>query len=94
MLQSARLIYLYSHSLFYKLFVSLTLISDPTGTRVHRYNLIPFYMMAHIILHKSLFDIIKNIAGNIILFVPFGFLLPLRRKNEYLDSGLKTVLFL
>ncbi|WP_160725041.1 VanZ family protein [Bacillus sp. USDA818B3_A] len=57
--------------------ISLTLIADPTGTREHRYNFIPFKIITRILFHKSLYDIILNIAGNIILFLPFGFLLPL-----------------
>ncbi|GIO23448.1 VanZ family protein [Oceanobacillus sp. J11TS1] len=41
----------------------------------HNYNIIPFYKLTDIILHQSLFDSLKNIIGNIILFVPFGFML-------------------
>ncbi|PLS01504.1 VanZ family protein [Neobacillus cucumis] len=65
--------------LFAVLFIlSLTLIADPTRTRAHVYNFIPLHTITYIIMHKSLFVILKNMIGNVILFLPFGFLLPLR----------------
>lgn len=41
------------------------------------FNLIPFWGIVDIIATKSTYLVILNIAGNIILFMPLGFLLPL-----------------
>ncbi|QFY72034.1 VanZ family protein [Priestia megaterium] len=41
-------------------------------------NLVPFYTIRDLLLHRSFGDFIINNIGNIILFVPFGILLPLK----------------
>jgi glycopeptide antibiotics resistance protein len=44
-------------------------------------NIIPFNDIYFMIMHDSTSDLIKQIAGNILLFMPFGFLIPLIKMN-------------
>lgn len=44
-------------------------------------NLVPFYTIRDLLLHRSFGDFIINNIGNIILFVPFGILLPFKFNN-------------
>ncbi|MGG0485206.1 VanZ family protein [Priestia aryabhattai] len=44
-------------------------------------NLVPFYKIRDLLLHHSFVDFAKNILGNIVLFMPFGFLLPIVLNN-------------
>lgn len=44
-------------------------------------NLVPFYTMRDLLFHHSFGDFILNNIGNIILFLPFGFFLPMRFKK-------------
>ncbi|MDR4181122.1 VanZ family protein, partial [Bacillus thuringiensis] len=59
--------------------ISLTIFPiklDPelyTINRIHNY--IPFYSMFDFVENKSIFISFKNIIGNIVLFIPFSFML-------------------
>ncbi|WP_180232245.1 VanZ family protein [Priestia megaterium] len=44
-------------------------------------NLVPFYKMRDLLFHHSFGNFILNNIGNIILFLPFGFFLPMRFKK-------------
>ncbi|AKP76093.1 putative integral membrane protein [Priestia megaterium Q3] len=41
-------------------------------------NLVPFFTIADLLFHHSFGDFILNNIGNIMLFLPFGFFLPMR----------------
>ncbi|MFE0562571.1 VanZ family protein [Priestia megaterium] len=41
-------------------------------------NLVPFYTMRDLLFHHSFGDFILNNIGNIVLFLPLGFFLPIR----------------
>ncbi|MDG0060834.1 MULTISPECIES: VanZ family protein [Priestia] len=53
-------------------------------------NLVPFYTMRDLLFHHSFSDFILNNIGNIILFLPFGFFLPMRFKK--IDNLSKSLL--
>ena len=53
-------------------------------------NLVPFYTMRDLLFHHSFGDFILNNIGNIILFLPFGFFLPMRFKK--IDNLSKSLL--
>ncbi|MED4135709.1 VanZ family protein [Priestia megaterium] len=63
---------------------NLTMLPDPSldiGIGSGGVNLIPFHSIGGWISHQSLHDFIVNNIGNVILFIPFGFMLPLRFKK-------------
>lgn len=52
-------------------------------------NLVPFFTIGDLLFHHSFSDFILNNIGNIILFLPFGFFLPMRcRKINKLSKSL------
>ncbi|KZE14005.1 VanZ family protein [Priestia aryabhattai] len=53
-------------------------------------NIIPLATIKHVLLHDSIMEIVLNNIGNIILFMPFGFLLPF--KFKWINSLPKTCL--
>ncbi|MCM3253622.1 VanZ family protein [Priestia aryabhattai] len=53
-------------------------------------NLIPFHTILRILKSDSLYKAIVNIIGNVFLFVPTGFILPIKFKK--LNSLFKTAL--
>lgn len=44
-------------------------------------NLVPFYTMRDLLLHRPFGEFIINTIGNIILFIPFGFFLSIKFKK-------------
>lgn len=58
----------------------LWLLFDRTGHSEHRYNLIPFEtirLFADLLTHPRFrWDAVVNLAGNVVIFIPLGFLLP------------------
>ncbi|MBQ8826574.1 MAG: VanZ family protein [Oscillospiraceae bacterium] len=58
-------------------YVPLTRLPDAFFLREREYNLIPFKAIYEIIKELSSLRQIENIAGNIILFIPFGLIFPL-----------------
>jgi len=76
---------IYLAILFYGLFFAEALGRD--GTRVVGYNLIPFNEIRRYITNVDQFGltiVLMNLLGNILMFVPFGFLVPLFwRKEEH-----------
>ncbi|WP_000421101.1 VanZ family protein, partial [Bacillus thuringiensis] len=66
--------------------ISLTIFPiklDPelyTINRIHNY--IPFYSMFDFVENKSIFISFKNIIGNIVLFIPFSFMLYIKFVNK------------
>ncbi|ANF45115.1 hypothetical protein AZK53_05305 [Priestia megaterium] len=57
-------------------------------------NLVPFYTMRDLLFHHSFGDFILNNIGNIILFLPFGFFLPMRfRKIDNLPKSFLVGMF-
>ncbi|PEE78059.1 hypothetical protein COM81_03485 [Priestia megaterium] len=64
--------------------VRLTMFPESSlgiGTGKCGINLVPFYTIADLLFHQSFSDFIVNNVGNILLFVPFGFLLSIKFKN-------------
>ncbi|MDH2362490.1 VanZ family protein [Priestia megaterium] len=57
-------------------------------------NLVPFYTMKDLLFHYLFGDFILNNIGNIILFLPFGFFLPMRfRKIDNLPKSFLVGMF-
>jgi glycopeptide antibiotics resistance protein len=54
----------------------------------HRYNLIPFLEILRFLRSTKLpkWDIFINITANILVFIPFGILLPICFKNKFFSS--------
>lgn len=75
---------LYIAGLVYFLFFAEML--DRTGIeRSYRYNLIPFREIRRFIVYADLLGpmaVISNLFGNIVIFMPFGFLVPMGRKKR------------
>ncbi len=64
-----------------------------TGFTEFRYNLTPFAEIRRYLTYKELFtweNLITNLAGNILVFSPFGFLVPMMRKKK---TGLFAITF-
>ncbi|MBR1757638.1 MAG: VanZ family protein [Lachnospiraceae bacterium] len=69
--------------LLYLLFLS-DRYGRTTGFTEYHYNLKPFGEIRRYILHRESFNtelFLVNIVGNVVAFMPFGFLLPLTSKN-------------
>jgi glycopeptide antibiotics resistance protein len=65
--------------------VSITLFPIPyhyAGGKIQMNNLVPFSTIMGFISRKDLFNGFCNIGGNILLFVPFGFMFPLVFRGE------------
>lgn len=65
--------------------VSITLFPIPyhyTGGNIQMNNLVPFRTIMGFISRRDLFNGFCNIGGNILLFVPFGFMFPLVFRGE------------
>ncbi|MEH7413620.1 VanZ family protein [Priestia megaterium] len=61
--------------------IRLTMFSESSlgiGEGKGGINLVPFYTMRDLLFHHSFSDFILNNIGNIILFLPFGFFLPIK----------------
>lgn len=63
------------------------------------YNLIPFRSMSTQITHITQWWALKNLLGNIIPFIPFGFLMPITYKKfsssiKVLSVGLASILLI
>ena len=58
-------------------YVPLTRLPDAFFLREREYNVIPFKAIYEIIKELPTLRMIENIAGNIILFIPFGLIFPL-----------------
>ena len=74
-------------------------INSYSGQGLINYNLIPFRSMSVQIRHITQWWALKNLLGNIIPFVPFGFLLPIayRKFNssiKVLSTGLVSILLI
>jgi glycopeptide antibiotics resistance protein len=50
------------------------------GDAFQRMNLIPFESINSVLTHTNFMYSLRNIAGNILLFIPFGLSIPLRFK--------------
>ncbi|MGN0165543.1 MAG: VanZ family protein [Lachnospiraceae bacterium] len=73
------LFFIYMLVLIYFLFFSDG-FGRTTGTGEYRYNLIPFNEIKRYILYSDMFtstQIIINLFGNIMAFLPFGFFVPM-----------------
>lgn len=65
-----------------------------TGFTEFRYNLTPFAEIRRYLTYNELFtweNLITNLAGNILVFAPFGFLVPMMRRRK---TGLFFIAFL
>ena len=69
-------------------YASITNPLEAFFLRTREYNIVPLKATLQMIRGLSPIRLIENLAGNIILFVPFGILLPLAFKIEK-----KTILF-
>ena len=81
---------------FYELSDRITLYSVQGSIN---YNLIPFRSMSVQIRHITQWWALKNLLGNIIPFVPFGFLLPIAYRKftsaiKVLPTGLVSILLI
>lgn len=65
-------------------YAPLTSLWDAFFLRKREYNIIPLKATLEMVRGLSPLRLVENIAGNIILFVPFGVLLPLAFKVERL----------
>lgn len=90
---------LYIAGLVYFLFFAEML--DRTGIeRSYRYNLIPFREIRRFIVYANLLGpmaVISNLFGNIVIFMPFGFLVPIlgrKKRNFWFTSLLSFALSL
>lgn len=90
---------LYIAGLVYFLFFAEML--DRTGIeRSYRYNLIPFREIRRFIVYADLLGpmaVISNLFGNIVIFMPFGFLVPIlgrKKRNSWFTSLLSFALSL
>ena len=90
---------LYIAGLVYFLFFAEML--DRTGIeRSYRYNLIPFREIRRFIVYADLLGpmaVISNLFGNIVIFLPFGFLIPIlgrKKRNFWFTSLLSFALSL
>ena len=90
---------LYIAGLVYFLFFAEML--DRTGIeRSYRYNLIPFREIRRFIVYADLLGpmaVISNLFGNIVIFMPFGFLVPIlgrKKRNFWFTSLLSFALSL
>ncbi len=90
---------LYIAGLVYFLFFAEML--DRTGIeRSYRYNLIPFREIRRFIVYADLLEpmaVISNLFGNIVIFMPFGFLVPIlgrKKRNFWFTSLLSFALSL
>lgn len=90
---------LYIAGLVYFLFFAEML--DRTGIeRSYRYNLIPFREISRFIVYADLLGpmaVISNLFGNIVIFMPFGFLVPIlgrKKRNFWFTSLLSFALSL
>ena len=90
---------LYIAGLVYFLFFAEML--DRTGIeRSYRYNLIPFREIRRFIVYADLLGpvaVISNLFGNIAIFMPFGFLIPIlgrKKRNFWFTSLLSFALSL
>lgn len=76
---------LYIAGLVYFLFFAEML--DRTGIeRSYRYNLIPFREIRRFIVYADLLGpmaVISNLFGNIVIFMPFGFLVPILGRKKW-----------
>lgn len=64
--------------------VRLTMFPESSlgiGTGKCGINLVPFYAITELLFNQSFSDFIVNNMGNILLFIPFGFLLSIKLKN-------------
>ena len=52
-----------------------------TGVEQGGTNFVPFYTIGNLLFHHSFAEFIKNNIGNIILFIPFGFMLSFKFNN-------------
>ncbi|WP_182004409.1 VanZ family protein [Priestia aryabhattai] len=71
--------------------LSLTMFPDTSlgiGSKPGGVNFIPFHTIGGLLFQNSLKDFAVNNLGNIILFIPFGFLLPLNYRGA--DSTFKA----
>lgn len=64
--------------------VQKELIRDSIGNHFLQNNFVPFHSIIDIVSHATTVEILFQIGGNIILLVPFGFLLP-ALKTKYRD---------
>ena len=89
----------YLSVLLYLLFLSSFRISNMNGiTSFSRVNLTPFLTIKNYIINYHYFrfsDVIINLVGNIVVFVPLGFLLPQINKkvNTFIRLLVIVVLF-
>ena len=90
---------LYIAGLVYFLFFAEML--DRTGIeRSYRYNLIPFREIRRFFVYADLLGpmaVISNLFGNIVIFMPFGFLVPIlgrKKRNFWFTSLLSFALSL
>ncbi|MED4254024.1 VanZ family protein [Priestia megaterium] len=78
--------------------ISLTLFPEAAlgiGVGKGGINVTPFHTIGHTLFHHTFANFIKNNIGNIILFMPFGFLLPFKFRsiNSILKACLVGMLF-
>ena len=98
--QKLKLLLLISFFVYIGLVIYITLFAwnygaslGPVGPGGRNYNFIPFRSIYRISVYSpTIVDPLKILVGNIILFIPFGFLLPLAIKK--LRKSLITTVFL
>lgn len=59
------------------------------------YNIVPFRQIKEYISNLNTYDLYYNLLGNIILFIPLGFLIPFifKKRNNFRDNILITLIF-
>ncbi|MGN0203822.1 MAG: VanZ family protein [Coprococcus sp.] len=90
------LLVLYIAVLMYVCFVSEDYGRD-TISPYYRYNLIPFKEIGRFYFYRDIVGIrafVTNLFGNVIAFMPFGFLMPVLRKRERRVGNVAFMTFL
>ncbi len=78
------------HFLFFSDLMDRTMVSDE-----YRYNLIPFLEIRRFLTNVNLVgkkSLLINVAGNVVCFMPFGYLLPTITKNKIVKNVFGVVL--
>ena len=88
---------LYILLLIYFLFFSEEYGRVAAEERVYRYNLIPFVEIRRFWTYREqlgVFAVVTNLFGNVIGFIPYGFILPVRRawRTEHNRPVISTVI--
>lgn len=80
--------------IYFASLIKLLLLGSRKYILIRTYNIVPFKQISEYISNLNSHDLYYNLLGNIILFIPLGFLIPfiLRSKKGLLDNIIITLI--